>query len=189
MNNLISLYDRTFSMLEDRVAAVALPTLARLIFAGTLLIYYWNSAMTKLGDGIFGLFSPNFNAYVQILPRMSEAVNYDASQLGAFWRLLVVGATIGEFVLPLLLVIGLLTRFAALGMIGFVIAQSWVDIFGHGVAAEDRGSWFDGIPDALIFDQRAFWIFVLLYLVFRGAGPLSVDAILRARALPQMSAA
>ncbi len=181
MNALISLHDRLFTAIETRIAAPFLPALARLIFAGTLLVYYWNSGQTKLGDGIFGFLNPSFNAYAQILPRMSEAVSYDASQLGAFAHLLVIGATIGEFVLPLLIVLGLFTRLAALGMIGFVIAQTWVDIFGHGLSAEDAGSWFDVSPEGLIWDQRAFWMFLLIYLVVRGAGLLSLDALLRNR--------
>ena len=41
----------------------------------------------------------------------------------------------------------------------------------------------------LILDQRAFWVFLLLYLVLRGAGPLSLDAILSRRQRPQLSAA
>lgn len=189
MNALISLHDRLFETLETRIAPALMPTLGRLIFAGTLLMYYWQSAMTKLGGGFSGIFQPNFNAYVQILPRMAEAVGYDASQLGSFWRLMVVAATWGEFILPALLVIGLFTRLAALGMIGFVVAQSYVDIVGHGVSAADRGSWFDAVSDSLIFDQRAFWVFLLLYLAFRGGGPLSADALLRGRAAPQISAA
>jgi len=189
MNALISLHDRLFDTLETRIAPALMPTLARLVFAGTLLLYYWNSARTKLGEGVAGIFQPDFNAYAQILPRLSEAVGYDASQLGSFWRLLVVAATWGEFVLPLLILIGLFTRLGALGMAGFVVAQSWVDVFGHGVSGADRGSWFDTASGGLILDQRAFWVFLLLYLVVRGGGPLSLDAVLRARMAPQLSAA
>jgi putative oxidoreductase len=43
------------------------------------------------------------------------------------------------------------------------------------------GSWFDRAPGGLILDQRAFWIFVLLVLVVRGAGPVSLDAVLGRR--------
>lgn len=189
MRTLVSLHNRLFSALETTLAPILMPTLARIVFAATLLVYFWTSAMTKLGEGITGLFQPNFNAYVQILPRMSEAVGYDASQLGAFWRLVVLAGTWAEFILPALILIGLFTRLAALGMIGFVLVQSYVDIAGHGVGADVIGAWFDAGSDSPILDQRAFWVFVLAYLVMRGAGPLSVDAALRARALPQSSAA
>ncbi|MCH2096411.1 MAG: hypothetical protein MK160_15065, partial [Rhodobacteraceae bacterium] len=33
-------------------------------------------------------------------------------------------------------------------------------------------------PDGAILDQRAFWIFVLLVLVIKGAGAVSVDRLL-----------
>ena len=189
MRTLVSLHTRIFDALETTLAPILMPTLARFVFAATLMVYYWNSGMTKLGEGLTGLFQPNFNAYVQILPRMSEAVGYDASQLGAFWRLVVLAGTWAEFILPALIVLGLFTRLAALGMIGFVLVQSYVDIVGHGVSADVIGAWFDAGSDSLILDQRAFWVFLLAYMVFRGAGPVSVDAALRARALPQTSAA
>ena len=64
-------------------------------------------------------------------------------------------------------------------MIGFVLVQSYVDITGHALAAADIGVWFDANPSSLIVDQRAFWILILGYLVLRGAGPISVDAIVR----------
>ena len=74
-----------------------------------------------------------------------------------------------------------MTRLSALGMIGFITLQSVVDIFGHGVGAETIGAWFDRSPDGPILDQRSFWVLTLLILVLRGAGPLSLDAILRRR--------
>lgn len=178
MTALISLYTRTVSALETSLAPVLIPSLARLVFAGTLLIYFWNAGLTKLGEGLRGLFVLDFGAYTQILPRIFDNVGYDPSQISLFWRLVALAGTWAEFILPLLLVIGLATRLAALGMIGFVLVQSWVDIVGHGVA---MGAWFDNAADALIVDQRAFWLFLLIVLVLRGAGPVSVDALLARR--------
>jgi putative oxidoreductase len=57
-----------------------------------------------------------------------------------------------EFLLPILLLIGLFTRLAALGMAGFVVVQTWVDVMGHGAAL---GSLFDRHANGLI-DIRAF---------------------------------
>ena len=37
------------------------------------------------------------------------------------------------------------------------------------------GGWFDRASDALILDQRLFWVFVLLFLAVNGAGRLSLD--------------
>ena len=47
----------TYDRLTDRLSAAApgvLPTLSRLVFAGVLLFYFWSSALTKLGPGLFG---------------------------------------------------------------------------------------------------------------------------------------
>ncbi len=181
MNGLVYLHHRAFSGLE-RTAAVVLPSIARLIFAGVLLLYFWASALTKTGEGLFGVFQPSLGAYAQIFPRQMEAAGYDVSQLGLFHWLVVTAGTLAEFLLPLLIVIGLFTRLAAIGMIGFVLVQSLTDIVGHGADAGTIGAWFDRASDALILDQRAFWIYLLLVLMLMGAGPLSVDRLLARQA-------
>ena len=112
--------------------------------------------------------------------RAVEAAGYDVSQLGALHWLVVTAGTWAEFLLPLCIVIGLFTRFAALGMIVFIIVQSLTDIFGHGVGGSDLGRWFDAAPDALILDQRSLWVALLSVLLFLGAGPLSADRALSA---------
>ncbi len=161
----------------NRAGDEVLPILARLTFAGVLLMYYWNSGLTKLGDGIFGIFQPSSGAYVQIFPKAMEAAGYDTSQLTIFHWAVVTGGTIAEFILPVLIIIGLFTRLAAVGMIGFIIVQSLTDLYGHGGIAHEGtlGAWFDRMSDALILDQRAFWVLCLLILVFKGAGTISVD--------------
>jgi putative oxidoreductase len=176
MTVLIQWHNAIFARIEP-LAGLILPSLARFVFAAVLFVYYWNSGLTKLGDGIFGIFNPSLGAYAQIFPRAMEAVGYDSSQLGLFHWAVVFGGTVAEFVLPILIVIGLMTRLAALGMIGFVIIQSLTDIVGHGVDAATVGFWFDRFSDAYIMDQRAFWVFTLLVLVVKGAGPLSVDRL------------
>ena len=80
--------------------------------------------------------------------------------------------------LPLLIVFGLFTRLAALGLIVFTAVQSLTDIYGHGVAGGDLGRWFDAAAGSLIADQRSFWVFLLLTLVFTGAGPCALDRLL-----------
>lgn len=180
MNALMSLHTAIFQRVE-RLSPAVLPTLARLVFAGTLLFYFWSSAKTKLGDGLFGFLSPSTGAFAQIFPKKAEAVVYDVSQFSALEKLIILAGTWAEFILPLLIVVGLLTRLASLGMIGFVVVQSLTDIYGHGVDAKTVGTWFDAASDAHIMDQRAFWVFVLIYLVMRGAGPLSVDRLMTNR--------
>jgi len=179
MTALLSLYATITNKLEQ--ADWLLPTLARFLFAAILLMYFWLSGLTKLGDGVFGIFSPSSGAYVQIFPRMMEAVGYDTDQFGFFAKLVVLAGTWGEFILPALIVLGLFTRLAALGMIGFVAMQSLTDLYGHNGWADPKvlGAWFDKVPDGIIMDQRAFWVFILLVLVIKGAGPLSFDHALK----------
>jgi putative oxidoreductase len=148
-----------------------LATLARVVFAAVLARYFWTSAVTKLS----GPFTPTDGGYAQIFPRALEAAGYDASQLGAWAAFVVLAGAWAEILLPFLIVIGLATRLAALGMIGFVAVQSLTDIIGHKVGAATIGAWFDAASDSLILDQRALWILVLVVLVIKGAGPLSLD--------------
>lgn len=176
MNALITLHNTVFQKLENLLGPWLLPTLARFTFAATLLIYFWNSARLKIGEGLFGIFDIS-RAYGQIFPKAFEAAGYDDAAMSGFQWLVSLAGTWAEFVLPLLIVLGLLTRIAALGMVGFITMQSLTDIYGHGV--EKYGAWFDRLSDGVILDQRLFWVTVLLILVVRGAGPLSLDRLLR----------
>jgi len=161
-----------------------LPTLARFLFAAVLAVYFWVSALTKAGDGLFGVFQPSLGAYAQIFPKLMENIGYDVTQLGTYHRAVVTAATLAEFVLPALIIVGLLTRLASLGMIGFVVVQSLTDLSGHDKWGDGTvlGAWFDAPPNSLIMDQRALWVLLLLLLVFKGAGPVSFDRALAPRA-------
>ena len=162
----------------DTAAPSVLPTLARFVFAAVLLPYYWASALTKI-DGA-GL---SVNAYAQIFPRAMEAVNYDASALSPIHDLVVAGGTFAEVLLPALLALGLFTRPAALGMIGFILLQSLTDLIGHGAWGDGvtLGALFDRVPDSVILDQRLLWMMPLATCVFLGGGPLSLDRLARGR--------
>ena len=180
MQTLVLIHNRIFAILETYLAPILIPTLARFLFAASLLIYYFNSALTKVVDrrggesGIFDYFTLEPGVYAQMFPRAFEAVGYDPSQLGFLYTLVAFAGTLAEFVLPVLIVIGFFTRLAALGMTGFIFVQTWVDVTGHGGTL---GAWFDRLSDGLI-DERGFWIFLLLVLVLRGAGLISIDALL-----------
>ncbi|MCV2881284.1 DoxX family membrane protein [Actibacterium sp. XHP0104] len=177
MKTLINIHNSAFGMMENRLAPALIPTLLRFTFAAILLFYFWNSANTKLD----GLFTPTLGAYAQIFPRVFESVGYDINQMTVFHRLVVLAGAYAEYLLPLLLLLGLFTRLAALGMIGFVAVQTLTDLFGHGAISQPAtlGAWFDGAPDSLIMDQRLFWIVLLIGLVLRGGGPLSLDRLLK----------
>jgi len=188
MNALISLHMSVFDRISRADGALSL--LARFLFAAIFVFYFWVSGLTKLGDGVTGIFNPSLGAYAQIFPRAMEAAGYDVNQLGPFHTLVVLAGTWAEFVLPVLIITGLFTRLAAIGMSGFIAVQTVTHLVGHGVWSEAAtvGAWFDKAPNSLIMDQRALWIFLLIVLVIKGAGPLSLDRVLSQQMAPRTKA-
>jgi putative oxidoreductase len=176
---LIDLHGRIFDFLERTADKWLLGFLARFAFAAVLLGYFLNSARTKVGDGITGFFSIQPGAYYQIAYPAVEAAGGDVGAVSFFpWGLIVFLGTYAEFILPLLLVIGLFSRIAALGMMVFITVQSFVDVTVHQIGTESVGALFDRFPDAVIADQRLLWIVPLLVIALKGPGLLSVDALL-----------
>ena len=173
MNRLLTIYDQATGV-AGRQADWLLPTVARLVFAGVLLAYFWASAATKLD----GPFTPSIGGYAQIFPKVFDSVSGDTGKLGLWHQLVVLAGAWAEFALPALIVLGLFTRLSALGMAGFVLVQSLTDVWGHGAGPETLGAWFDRASDALILDQRAFWMLLFLVLLLKGAGPISADRLL-----------
>ena len=164
---------QTHTTLAERLDAASpwlTPTLARLVFLVVFFFYFWNSAVLKIDGSIF---SPSAGAFGQIFPKAAEAVLWDVTQMSFFQRIVIFAGTVAEFVLPVLILVGLMTRLAALGMIGFVMVQTLVDVTGHGV---ELGSWFGNAGGLL--NERTLWVFLFAVLVIRGAGPISVDALL-----------
>lgn len=159
----------------NAMGAEVLPLCARFLFILTLLMFFWKSALTKFGSGVLGFLTPSIGAYAQIFPKKFEAVGYDPAAMSVFdWGIVMTGAY-GELIFPLLIVVGFATRLAALGMLGFILVMSVVDVTGHGVAMR---ALFDGDPMSIIPDQRLFWCMPLVVLMFTGAGSLSIDRLL-----------
>lgn len=172
----VDAHDRLFGALARGLERWFIELGARLLFASILMVYYLNSATTKVGEGLFGVLAPSAGAFAQIAPPIAEQFEYDTTAIPFFpWHLIVILGTVAEFVLPVLIVLGLFTRLAALGMIGFVVIQTFVDIAFHGAAG---GALFN-VQSSELFDQRLLWLFPLLVLVIKGAGSVSVDAVLR----------
>ncbi|MBN9672400.1 DoxX family protein [Roseibium aggregatum] len=175
----IRIYTAVFGALERLTNGWLLGLAARFIFAAVLFQFFWNSALTKIGGNIMNIFTPTAGAYAQMLPKLMEQVSYDTSQVAFFpYGLMVLLGTWGEFLLPIMVVVGLFTRFASLGMIVFIIVMSYVDIYGHGADAKTIGALFDGEPYAIISDDRLLWIFLLLVPALKGPGVISLDWLL-----------
>lgn len=172
MNALISLHNSVFERFER--AEWLLPTLARVVFVAVLFIYFWNAATLKIDGSIF---SPSAGAFGQIFPKSAEEALYNVEALTFFQRIVIFAGTMAEFLLPVLILIGLFTRLAALAMIGFIFVQTVVDVTGHGA---ELGSLFDtGIG---LIDERFMWAFLLFVIASIGAGPFSLDRLLARKA-------
>lgn len=169
MRALTSIYEAIVGPIDR--ADWVLPTLARVVFLLVFFFYFLNSAGTKIEGSIF---SPSAGAFGQIFPKAAEAVLWDVTQLTFIQRIIIFAGTVAEYVLPVLIVLGAFTRLAALAMVGFVIVQTLVDVTGHGATL---GGWLNNAPE--LIDQRTLWVFLLLVLVLKGAGPLSVDQLAR----------
>ena len=174
----LNFHQRGVHWLERNADGWLLGLLARFTFLVVLLPYYLNSALTKPGEGLIGVLTPKAGAFAQILPPIAELYTYNVSAIPFFpWHLIVIAGTVSEFVLPILVVFGFLTRLSALAMIGFIVVQTAVDIVFHGTEA---GAWLDKDPGQIV-DLRLLWIFLLIYLVVQGAGRLSIDGLFSRR--------
>ncbi len=154
-----------------------LGTVARLVFLVVLFQFFWASAMTKLGDGFFGFLSLSKGAYFQIAPKAVEAAGYQPANVGFGTDLMVFAGTWAEILLPVFVVIGLFGRLSSLGMIGFIAVMTYVDLTAHSLKPEVVGAFFDVQTNGL-WDQRILWVFLLLVIVIKGPGPLSLDKLL-----------
>lgn len=172
-------YQRAFAAFSYATAHWIMGSAARLVFAAVLFPYFFASAMTKVGDGLTGIFTITGGAYFQILPTIMQQFSSDPAQVPFLPYGALVGlGTYGELLLPILIVAGLFTRIAAIGMIIFVAVQTYVDIVDHAVDNKTIGALFDRFPDSAISDQRALWVFLLMALVWYGPGVISMDFVL-----------
>lgn len=179
IETLTRIYNSVFGGIQSATENWLLGLSARIAFSSVLFFYFLNSAMTKIGSGFPGVLVPQSGAYAQILPAVAERYNYDASTIPFIpYGAIVFAGTYAEFILPVLILLGLFTRVASLGFLGFIAMMSYVDIAFHGAEAKTIGAFFDRVQDSAIADQRVLWVFPLIYLLLRGPGLISVDAVL-----------
>lgn len=124
---------------------------------------FWKSGQTKIEGlaidivgGTFELGWPRLSASAVDLFRDEYSLPLLAPQVAA------VLATIGEHVLPLLVLLGLATRLSAMGLL---VMTAVIQLFVYPAAYPTHG----------------VWAAVLLYLMARGPGPLSIDHLIARR--------
>lgn len=175
ITTLKALYEAVFGVIQSITEDWLLGLAARLMFSSVLMLYFLNSALTKVGSGFPGSLIVEGNTYAQMFPKLFESVGYDASKIEFVpYGIIAYAGTYGEFILPVLILVGLFTRAAAVGFIVFIAVMTYTDITGHDAKI---GGFFDRFQDAAIADQRLLWLFPLIYLVLRGPGLISLDAI------------
>ncbi len=134
------------STLLNRVSTFIPEALIALIMRAGIAAVFFLSGRTKVDglltikDSTFFLFSEEYK--VPFLP----------TELAAYL------ATYAEHILPILLILGLGTRFAALGLLGMTMV---IQLFVY--------------PDA--WSTHLGWAAILVYLIGRGPGAISLDAL------------
>lgn len=155
---LIALNRRVIGLFE-RIPHSLTAFLGRFSVAAT----FWLSGQTKVENfaidivhGNFQLGMPRLAEFTVDLFRDEYALPIIPPELGAYM------AATAEHVFPVLLLIGLGTRYAALALLGMTMV---IEIFVY--------------PNA--YPTHGLWAAVLLYLISRGPGVFSIDHLLARR--------
>lgn len=150
-----TLLQRAVALL-DRIPHGVIALLGRFSIAAV----FWKSGQTKVEGLAIDIVSGEFTLG---LPRLSDsavALFRDEFRLPVIPPELAAPlAAFAEHLFPLLILIGLATRFSALALL---VMTATIQVFVY--------------PDA--YPTHGVWAAVLLYLVARGPGALSVDALL-----------
>ncbi|WP_417492021.1 DoxX family protein [Maricaulis sp.] len=160
------IHQRLTGQLQTLLAGDVLRVLARLTLAGV----FWRSLLTKVETfGVFGYTEMINDFAVQRsylhLPELPLSLKPSTLNLFeneyalplvpteiAAWM-----ATLAEFALPILLVLGVLTRLSALALLGMTLV---IQVFVY--------------PDAW-WGTHALWVVLALYIAAHGPGRLSID--------------
>lgn len=146
MTRLLDLYYRTVALVSARLPESLMLLFMRIVLAGV----FWRSGQTKIAEGSW--FKISDSAYTLF------ETEYSGVPLPS--HLAAVMATVSEHLFPVLLVFGLLTRFAALALLGMTLV---IQIFVY--------------PDAF-WTEHSLWMAMQFALIVRGAGLFSLDALL-----------
>lgn len=143
---LLARYDSAVRQLTGRLPESAVLVLVRLALGGV----FWRSGQTKVEDG----------SWFQLSDSTYELFRTEYAGVPLPPELAAVLANAAEHILPVLLVTGLFTRAAALGLLGMTLT---IQFFVY--------------PDAW-WSEHALWSALALVLAVRGAGLFSLDALL-----------
>lgn len=153
---------QVYNRVIDSIAAfpeTLLLLLARIGIAST----FWLSGQTKVNGFVVNILNgdvhlgwPTLSPSALFLFRTEYRLPLIPPDIAAYM------AAVSEHVFPILLILGLATRFSALALIMMTLV---IQIFVY--------------PDA--YPTHALWITVLLLLVIKGAGKLSLDALIHRR--------
>lgn len=137
---------RFYRALSGTISEALTLLFVRIAFAGI----FWRSGQakleegswTKISDGTYGLFESDYSG-VPLPPHFAA-----------------VSATLAEHIFPLLLVVGLASRPAALALLGMTLV---IQFFVY--------------PEAW-WQVHSIWVALALVIIVRGPGLLSLDALL-----------
>jgi len=143
VTRILATYDRVTKALAGRVGEGIALLFLRVVFAGI----FWRSGRTKVEDGSWITISDN--------AKFLFSEEYAGVPLPPEFA--AVAATSAEHLFPILLVIGLATRFSALALLIMTLV---IQIFVY--------------PDAW-WPVHSLWVAMALVLIARGGGLFSVD--------------
>lgn len=145
----LKLYDAAVQRLSGALPESLLLAFVRVVLGGI----FWRSGQTKVVEG----------TWFQLTDTTYELFRTEYSGVPLPPELAAVMANTAEHVLPALLLAGLFTRGAALGLLGMTLTIQ-----------------FFVFPDAW-WPEHSLWAALALVLVLKGGGLLSLDALLARR--------
>ena len=143
MQKLTALYDRAVAMVQARFSEGVALLLVRLALAGV----FWRSGRSKVVEG----------SWLQISDTTRFLFETEYASVPFPPALAAPMATYAEHLFPILLVLGLATRFSALSLLGMTLV---IQLFVY--------------PDAW-WQVHVLWTALAMVLIVRGAGVLSLD--------------
>lgn len=146
MQRLTALYDRAIAFMQAPLVEGLVLLLVRLALAGV----FWRSGRSKVVEG----------SWLEISDTTRFLFETDYSGVPLPPEIAAPMATYGEHLFPILLVLGLATRFSALGLLGMTMV---IQLFVY--------------PEAW-WQVHILWTALAAVLVMRGGGTFSVDHML-----------